>query len=135
MSEKQTYHSVTSDIVTLVIFYKRPLMYQGKKRLAASIGPESAFYIAKALLNCALENAYAWPGKVVLSISNKKDAVWASTLLTRSHSIIIQNRGNLGRRIDGIDKQLRIINHQNWYLLEQTHRCSLQNIISKQSIH
>ena len=112
MSEKQTYHNVTSDTVTLVIFCKRPLIYQGKQRLAASIGAESAFYIAKALLNCALEDANAWPGRVVLSISNKKDAVWASTLLTRSHSVIVQNSGNLGRRINCIDKQLRIINHQ-----------------------
>ncbi len=96
---------------TLVIFCKRPLIYQGKQRLAATIGAKSAFSIAQALLDCALEDANAWPGQVVLTISNKEDVVWASSLLDRPHSVIVQNSGNLGLRINSIDKQLRALGH------------------------
>lgn len=97
---------------TLVIFCKRPLIYQGKQRLAATIGAESAFSIAQLLLDCALEDANSWQGPVVLTISHKEDAIWASALLNRPHSIIVQNTGNLGQRINSVDKQLRILGHQ-----------------------
>jgi glycosyltransferase A (GT-A) superfamily protein (DUF2064 family) len=112
MFEQTTDNNATCDVATLVIFCKRPLIYQGKQRLAATVGAESAFCIAKALLDCALEDANTWPGKVVLTISNKKDALWASSLLTRPHSVIVQNIGNLGQRINSIDKQLRALAHQ-----------------------
>ena len=100
------------DTATLVIFCKRPTHYQGKQRLAATMGAESAFAVAKALLLCALEDAKIWQGQVVIAISNKQDAIWAHKLLERRHIVIVQPEGNLGDRINSIDKQLRTLGHE-----------------------
>ena len=119
LTEYETVNTATSEKncqtagpATLVIFCKRPLIYQGKQRLAATLGAKSAFCIAEALLECALEDANFWPGEVVLTISNKEDAIWASTLLERPHNVIVQNTGNLGERINSVDKQLRALGHK-----------------------
>lgn len=112
MFELKKENNANCNAATLVIFCKRPQIYQGKQRLAATIGAKSALRIAEALLDCALEDANAWPGKVVLTISNQEDALWASSLLTRAHDVIVQNAGNLGQRINSIDNQLRALDHQ-----------------------
>jgi len=91
----------------LVLFCKRPGLFHGKQRLAKTIGAPQSLIFARAFLECALEDAKAWPGPVVLSPSSEKDAVWAAGLLAREHRVLPQAGGNLGQRINAIDRQLR----------------------------
>lgn len=101
----------------LVIFCKRPTLFQGKQRLAKTIGAEQALLFAELFLNCALEDAVAWPGFVVLSPSSHQDFEWASNLLNREHSIIAQPEGNLGHRLQIIDQQLRAKGYDKIYFI------------------
>lgn len=92
---------------TLILFCKRPAPGFGKQRLAAEIGTDAAFQIAKALLACALEDLQNWPGPVVVSPSCAEEAGWAATLLSREYEVIPQTAGNLGERIESIGSVLR----------------------------
>ncbi len=92
---------------TLVIMCKRPLLHQGKQRLAATLGAEQALAIATGLLGCVVDDANHWPGPVVLSPSSAADKDWAADLLSRPASVIPQPEGNLGQRIQFIDQALR----------------------------
>ncbi|WP_261841088.1 TIGR04282 family arsenosugar biosynthesis glycosyltransferase [Aliamphritea ceti] len=93
--------------ISLVIFCKRPALGQGKQRLAASVGLPAALTVAEALLNCVLEDAARWPGKVVLSPASKADALWAAELADGNYQVVPQSEGNLGERILAVDKYLR----------------------------
>lgn len=92
---------------TLVIMCKRPLLHQGKQRLAVTLGAERAFAIASRLLDCVVEDANHWPGPVVLSPSSAEDEAWAAERLSRPAPVIPQPEGNLGQRIQFIDQALR----------------------------
>ena len=96
---------------TLVVFCKRPKLGQGKQRLAATLGAAKAFQIAVSLLDCALEDAEQWPGPVVISVASENDKKWAESLLKRDFNVLIQPEGNLGVRLNTIDKQLREQGH------------------------
>ncbi len=97
-----------SDIIPcLVIFCKRPALFQGKQRLAATVGAEQTYLFAVAFLNCALEDAQAWQGPVVLSPASAEDHEWAGTLLDRDHHVLAQTEGCLGTRLRTVDQQLR----------------------------
>lgn len=91
----------------LVIFCKRPALFQGKQRLAATIGAEQAYIMAKALLGCALEDAQDWPGPVVLSPASCGDSTWADRLLERNRQVLAQSDGCLGIRLRTVDRRLR----------------------------
>lgn len=95
----------------LVIFCKRPALFQGKQRLALSIGAEQALTFARSFLGCALEDAREWPGPVVLSPAWSGDILWAQTLLDRDCMVIAQPRGGLGHRLWEIDQKLRQRGH------------------------
>ena len=97
-----------SQLPTLVIFCKRPLAGQGKQRIAATLGKLPALEIATALLDCALEDAEAWPGKVVLSPASAADQQWAAGLLQRDCRVVPQCEGNLGKKLNYIDQLLRL---------------------------
>ena len=101
---------------TLVIFCKRPKLHQGKQRLAVSIGVEDTLKIANALLDCAIEDAQQWQGRVVMACAHRSDMAWAKTLLSNAGidhgEVIAQGEGNLGQRLNFIDKTLRNNNHQ-----------------------
>jgi glycosyltransferase A (GT-A) superfamily protein (DUF2064 family) len=102
---------------SLVIILKRPLLNQGKQRLAASLGAEQALAVAQHLLGCVIEDANNWPGIVILSPASATDHHWASKLLSRPAIIIPQSEGNLGTRIQFIDQQLAALNiHQTLYI-------------------
>lgn len=101
-----------ADEATLVVFCKRPLLNQGKTRLASSIGAKAAYLIAVELLNCALDDAMQWPGNVVLTISHPEDFEWACQLMDREYSVVTQPIGNLGVRINHMDKVLREKRHE-----------------------
>ena len=73
---------------TLVVMFKRPRPGQGKQRLASTLGTEQTHRVAEALLNCVLEDASIWPGKVVFSPSDPADAQWAYRLIARKVTIV-----------------------------------------------
>lgn len=91
----------------LVLVCKRPLPGQGKQRLAATLGTEHARQIADALLGCALEDAEAWPGELVIAPARRDDDEWARGLVSRPCTVIGQGSGNLGQRLNQIDRVLR----------------------------
>lgn len=95
------------DQTCLVIFCKRPTLFQGKQRLAKTIGAEQCLIFAQSFLKCALEDAREWPGPVVLSPSSPEDTEWADGLLERHCRVMAQPEGGLGHRIQVVDYQLR----------------------------
>lgn len=92
---------------TLVVFCKRPKLGQGKQRLATTIGAAKAFQIAVSLLDCALEDVIDWHGPVVIAIASQNDKAWAETLLKRDVTVLVQPEGNLGERLNSVDRKLR----------------------------
>lgn len=100
-------------IPVLVLFCKEPRLGYGKQRLAASIGERRALRIARALLDCALEDAARWGGTFVFSPASQEEFAWAETLSDRPEfrdsrtCIIAQSSGNLGSRISTVDSRLR----------------------------
>jgi rSAM/selenodomain-associated transferase 1 len=95
------------EAAALVIFCRRPTPGIGKQRLAAEIGSSPAADIAALLLATALEDAAQWPGPVVLSPADAEDAEWATTLLDRPTQVLAQAGGNLGERLQAIDRHVR----------------------------
>ncbi len=96
-----------TDSSTLVIFCRRPAPGIGKQRIAADLGTRAAEALANRLLATVLEDAEAWPGPVVLSPACVEDRAWAETLLGRSCRVIAQPEGNLGNRINSVDRAIR----------------------------
>ncbi len=95
---------------TLVLVHKKPQLGIGKQRLAARFGAELTVRAAEALLACALEDAATWPGPIVLAPANKKDCEWARRQASHFSSlskVIPQIEGNLGQRLNALDKTLR----------------------------
>ena len=97
----------------LVLFCKEPRLGYGKQRLAAGIGEQPALRIARALLDCALEDAARWDGTFVISPASSEEVAWAETLCDRPAfrgsrtCVIAQPSGNLGSRIATVDARLR----------------------------
>lgn len=60
---------------------------------------------------CALEDLQNWPGEVVISPSHPDDCSWAAALLKRSVKVVAQVEGNLGERINYLDKSLKNAGH------------------------
>ena len=94
-----------SDMIedVLVLVCKRPGLGKGKQRLAAGLGPDAANRIAEAMLACALEDARAWPGSVMIAPANRDDYSWAKNLLPEAGSKVRvqpQADGNLGQRLN-----------------------------------
>lgn len=94
---------------TLLVFCKQPRLDQGKSRIAASLGAEKTLVIAQGLLDCALEDAAAWQGPVVLSPAAESEEAWAQSLLSDQGNVTVmaQPSGNLGERINALDRHLR----------------------------
>ena len=96
----------------LVLFCRRPRVGAGKSRLARALGAASALAIAEALLECALEDARAWPGALVIAPENPAEAGWAQGLLERAATVQPQPRGNLGERLNAVDAAVRAAGHE-----------------------
>lgn len=96
----------------LVVFCRRPQLGQGKQRLARALGAADALAIAQALLECALEDALAWPGGLVIAPENPAEARWARGLLERAMTVQPQPRGNLGERLNAVDCAVRALGHE-----------------------
>ncbi len=93
---------------TLVLVCKRPLLHQGKQRIAAQVGAEQALAVARLLLACSLEDLTDWPGTIVIAPSHEDDAEWAMKLLPDNNVLVLpQCSGNLGERLNQLDSELR----------------------------
>jgi glycosyltransferase A (GT-A) superfamily protein (DUF2064 family) len=91
----------------LIVFCRRPALGSGKQRLARMLGAPTAFSIALALLDCALEDGAAWPGELVISPANRADMAWAEQLIARPVRVEPQPEGNLGERLNAVDHAVR----------------------------
>lgn len=91
----------------LVLFCRRPLIGAGKRRLVRDLGETRSLAVAQALLECALEDAAAWPGRLIVSPARGEDGAWADGLLPRHKWVIPQPEGNLGQRINAVDIAVR----------------------------
>ncbi len=100
-------HASSNPRAALVLFCRRPLPGDGKRRLARALGDMQALAVARALLQCALEDAAQWPGPLILSPSQPGDTEWAGQLLRRAARVIPQPDGNLGERIAAVDTLVR----------------------------
>lgn len=100
-------HEVQDNPAVLVILCRRPAIGVGKQRLAEQIGAVLAAEVATLLLATTLEDAAAWPGPVVLAPAEASDAGWAAGLLDRSLRVIAQPVGNLGERLQSVDRAVR----------------------------
>jgi glycosyltransferase A (GT-A) superfamily protein (DUF2064 family) len=110
LSLSQFSRQITEAVLVLVC--KRPAPGIGKQRLAARLGNELACAIAQALLVCALEDACSWPGPVVVAPADAADADWAKNLIDPIRlrfplTIMPQTQGNLGQRLNALDRTLR----------------------------
>ncbi len=94
---------------TLVLFCKPP--HRSKRRLAPTLGERATAELARHLLGCALEDAAAWPGPVVLSPAHEDDTGWAERLPVPCARVLPQSPGNLGARLNDIDLRLRDEGH------------------------
>ena len=116
----------------LVVMLKAPA--NSKRRLATQIG-DHAGEVAAHLLNCALEDANAWPGPTWLSPANRRDRDWLMAELEAASALpqdfclapvgkasppgsvkpqrgqisglVPQQGENLGERINTVDRNLR----------------------------
>ena len=95
-----------------MVFCRRPRLGEGKRRLARALGAPQALAIAQALLECALEDALAWPGGLVIAPENPAEARWAQGLLERAASVQPQPPGNLGERLNAVDRAVRAAGHE-----------------------
>ena len=95
-----------------MLFCRCPQLGQGKQRLARSLGEARALAIGEALLDCALEDAAAWPGGLVIAPGDPAQAAWAERLLERAATVSPQQEGNLGERLNAVDRAVRALGHE-----------------------
>ena len=90
----------------LVIFCKRPNAADAKRRLARGIGRERANELAALMLDCALEDAAAWPGEACIAPADAADIAWLDGRLAYGWRLVPQSAGNLGVRLNAVDQVL-----------------------------
>jgi len=101
---------MSANEAALVLFCKPP--DQSKQRLTPELGKAAVTELAQHLLRCALEDAVAWPGPVVLSPASRAHENWARGLAPPGAAIVPQPQGNLGERLNGVDSLLRAEGHE-----------------------
>lgn len=95
----------------LVVFCRRPAPGVGKQRIAAGLGRKFAFELGQALLETTLEDARSWPGDVFIAPAEDENLDWAASLGPPGWSVVPQGAGNLGQRLNAVDRQLRARGH------------------------
>lgn len=110
MNDKPADSSIAS-APTLVVFCRRPAAGVGKRRMARSLGDAATLELARHLLATTLEDARAWPGPVIIAPADPADAPWAAELMHERARVIPQVAGNLGRRINAVDRAARADGH------------------------
>jgi glycosyltransferase A (GT-A) superfamily protein (DUF2064 family) len=99
--------SLARGVPALVVMCTRPRLGGAKTRAAAASEERAAFELAQALIDCAIEDAEAWAGPVVLALAQPNDLQWAGTVARGEWSIVGQTGGNPGERINAVDQVLR----------------------------
>ena len=95
----------------LVLFCRRPAPGIGKQRIAAASTPAFAAGLGERLLATALEDLSAWPGPIVIAPAEPADLPWAREQAPERATAIAQPGGNLGERLEGVDRTLRSAGH------------------------
>ncbi len=126
---------------TLVLVCKRPAPGQGKQRLAAVLGAERALALAEGFLACALEDARAWQGPVVIAPAHSSDLGWARSLAGDWAQVLAQPPGNLGQRLQELDRVLRQRGHRRILFmgsdsptLTAAHFASARSLLERQDV-
>lgn len=101
-----------SSTATLVLFCRKPAPGIGKQRIAADLGEHLTCELAQLLLDSALEDIRSWPGPTVIAPAQESDAPWAESISTGAGAVFPQAAGNLGERLNALDRQLRDAGHQ-----------------------
>lgn len=96
--------STSATDVNLVLFLKAP--GNAKRRLAAKIG-DLATTAATLLWDCALQDMEDWQGPRWFSPADPRDEAWLVSRIGRATEVIPQRGGNLGARINHVDRELR----------------------------
>jgi len=104
----------TGERPILVIFCRRPERGIGKRRVADTLGDRLALNLAEHLLTTTLEDANHWPGPVLLSPADPEDLDWARNLKSPRYQVIAQPTGNLGMRINAVDRVARTAGHKHF---------------------
>lgn len=103
---------MAAETPTLVLFCRRPAPGSGKRRLAAELGESTTFTIGELLLGAALEDLADWPGPRVIAPADAADESWARALPGAIDDVAVQPTGNLGERLAGVDRALRLLGHR-----------------------
>lgn len=90
----------------LVLMFKAPA--RSKQRLAATLGG-LALGLAERLCACAFEDLAEWPGPVCFAPAGDLDRHWLEARIERGAPIVTQPEGNLGERINHVDRALRAL--------------------------
>lgn len=113
--------------VTLILFCKKPAPGVGKQRLARALGSDAALRIASRLHDCALAQLCQWPEPKVLAVADGRDLDWYREAFPQLDRVLVQSPGNLGQRINAVDRILRREGHRQQIIIgsdtpEQTPR-------------
>lgn len=100
-----------SSQAALVLFCRKPEPGIGKQRLATDLGAQKTAILAQKLLDAAVEDAKAWPGPVIVAPADAADEDWAASLIASKATVIAQQKGNLGQRLNAVDEIARQIGH------------------------
>lgn len=87
----------------LVLMFKAPR--RSKRRLARRIGG-LAEHLALRLFECAVEDLSDWAGPVCFAPAEARDAAWLTASLGAQPLVVLQQEGNLGRRINHVNSAL-----------------------------
>ena len=96
----------TASTPCLVLLCKHPALGHSKQRLAQQIGLQPALEIAQLLLDCALEDLQQWPAPKVIAPDHSRHLPWAQALCPQALGVA-QHDGNLGQRLNDLDRRLR----------------------------
>ncbi len=99
-------------IPCLVVLLTRPRLGQCCLGLAAQLGAKRAMQLNQLFIECALEDAKVWPGKVVLAVP-EQDLGWAEYLADTHQQKqpwqVVSHQGNgMNHSLVELDRQLRL---------------------------
>jgi uncharacterized protein len=97
----------------VVVFLKEPRPGHVKTRLAASIGPEAAMVMYRLLAETVVRALDDVPFTVVCAVDRPAALEAVSAWLGESHRLIVQEEGDLGTRLLGATKSMRLAGYRN----------------------
>ncbi|UTW12988.1 TIGR04282 family arsenosugar biosynthesis glycosyltransferase [Marinobacterium rhizophilum] len=103
--------------MTLILFCKRPRPGVGKQRLVPALGPHGAFRVAELLHQCALAQLAEWPHSRIVACADADDCDAYRNAHPWIDRVVAQQDGNLGQRINRIDRTLRAAGHQRQLII------------------